>query len=92
MDAALLARRTTTDELRAAAVSVAGWRGASRAVPAAQLAAESALETRGRLRILGAGLAAPELQVEIRTPRPAGGCGRRVVRRVPRWQWSSTAG
>jgi hypothetical protein len=69
MDAALLAGRTTTDALRAAASATSGWPGASRAVRAAGLAdgrAESPLETRGRLRILGSGLPAPELQVEIR--------------------------
>jgi hypothetical protein len=81
MDAALLAERTTTDEIRAAAFAMSGWPGASRAVRAAGLAdgrAESPLETRGRLRILGSGLPAPELQVEIH----AGG---RLVAVVDAW-------
>jgi hypothetical protein len=68
MDAAVLARRTTVDELRAAANAVHRWPGAARAVRAVALAdgrAESPLETRGRLRIIGAGLPTPELQVEI---------------------------
>ena len=69
IDAALLAGRTTLDEVRAAAAAVHHWPGASRAARAAALAdgrAESPLETRGRLRIVGAGLPGPELQVEIR--------------------------
>ena len=37
-----------------------------RAVSLADGRAESPLETRGRLRIVGAGLATPNLQVEIR--------------------------
>jgi hypothetical protein len=76
MDAAMLAGRTTLAEVRAAAAAVHHWPGAARAVRAAALAdgrAESPLETRGRLRIVGAGLPSPELQVEIR----AG--GRRVA-------------
>jgi hypothetical protein len=70
MDAALLAERTTAAELRGAAESVTGWRGAARAVRAVSQAdgrAESPLETRGRLRIVGSGLPTPLLQVEIRT-------------------------
>jgi hypothetical protein len=70
MDAALLAGRTTLEEVRAAAAAVHHWPGAARAVRAAALAdgrAESPLETRGRLRIVGGGLPAPELQVEIHT-------------------------
>ena len=69
MDAALLAGRTTPADLAAGVAAAAGWRGAARAARAAGLAdgrAESPLETRGRLRILGAGLPTPELQVEIR--------------------------
>jgi predicted transcriptional regulator of viral defense system len=69
MDAALLADRTTLPDLRLAAAAAKGWRGAARAARAVELAdgrAESALETRGRLRIVGAGLPTPELQVEIR--------------------------
>ena len=68
MDAGLLAGRTTVEELRVAAGAVARWPGAARAVRAAALAdgrAESPLETRGRLRIVGAGFPTPALQVEI---------------------------
>ena len=81
MDAALLAGRTTPDELRVAAASVRHWPGAAGAVRAAAHAdgrAESPLETRGRLRIVGAGLPSPELQVEIR----AGG---RLIGVVDAW-------
>ena len=70
MDAAVLAERTTLEELRAAAATIHHWPGASRAVRAAALTdgrAESPLETRGRLRIIGSGLPTPELQVEIRS-------------------------
>jgi hypothetical protein len=69
MDAGLLADRTTIADLRSAAATVHHWPGASRAVRAVSLAdgrAESPLETRGRLRIIGAGLPSPDLQVEIR--------------------------
>lgn len=69
MDAALLFGRTTPAELRSAAAGVRSWPGgigAGRAVSLADGRAESPLETRGRLRILGAGLPSPELQVEIR--------------------------
>jgi hypothetical protein len=69
MDAALLAGRTTPDELATAAAEARSWPGAAGAVRAASLAdgrAESPLETRGRLRIVGSGLSTPELQVEIR--------------------------
>ncbi|MCW2700136.1 MAG: uncharacterized protein JWQ45_1671 [Blastococcus sp.] len=68
MDAALLVGRTTAEELRSAAAGAHGWPGAPRAVRAAALAdgrAESPLESRGRLRIVGSGLPGPELQVEI---------------------------
>ncbi|NYJ05101.1 type IV toxin-antitoxin system AbiEi family antitoxin domain-containing protein [Petropleomorpha daqingensis] len=68
MDAALLAERTTSRELRSAASAATGWPGARRAARAAQLAdgrAESPLETRGRLRIAGSGFDVPALQVEI---------------------------
>lgn len=81
MDAGLLAGRTTVADLRAAADLVRRWPGAPRAVRAAALAdgrAESPLETRGRLRMVGAGLPAPELQVEIH----AGG---RLVGVVDAW-------
>jgi hypothetical protein len=81
MDAALLAGRTTIDELCAAAAAIHHWPGAARAVRAAALAdgrAESPLETRGRLRIIGSGLPVPELQVEIRS-------GGRLVGVVDAW-------
>lgn len=68
MDAALLAGRTTPEQLVRTAAAQRQWRGAPDAVRAAGLAdgrAESPLETRGRLRIAGAGLPMPELQVEI---------------------------
>jgi hypothetical protein len=81
LDAALLARRVTPAQLTAAADALRGWRQAPRAVRAVALAdgrAESPLETRGRLRIIGAGLPTPELQVEIR----AGG---RLVGVVDGW-------
>jgi hypothetical protein len=69
LDAALLARLTTPGQLAEAARAAAAWPGARRAARAVALAdgrAESALETRGRLRIVGAGLPPMELQVEIR--------------------------
>jgi hypothetical protein len=81
MDAGLLAERTTRDELVAAATAVRHWPGAAGALRAATLAdgrAESPLETRGRLRIVGAGFPVPELQVEIRT-------GGRLVAVVDGW-------
>ncbi|WP_456593393.1 type IV toxin-antitoxin system AbiEi family antitoxin domain-containing protein [Blastococcus sp. SYSU DS1024] len=70
MDSALVAERLTTHDLRTAAAAVSSWPGGIAAVRAAGLAderAESPLETRGRLRMLGAGLPSPVLQVEIRT-------------------------
>jgi predicted transcriptional regulator of viral defense system len=69
IDAGLLAEQASLPELQRTVEAMKGWRGAARAVRAVQLAdgrAESALETRGRLRIVGAGLPTPELQVEIR--------------------------
>lgn len=70
MDAALLAEQTTKADLQRAIAAARGWPGILRAARAVSLAdgrAESPLETRGRLRIVGAGLPAPELQVEIRS-------------------------
>jgi hypothetical protein len=70
MDAALLAGRTTPRELSHVATAQRSWRGAPRARRAIGLAdgrAESPLESRGRLRIVGSGLPTPELQVEIRS-------------------------
>jgi hypothetical protein len=81
MDAALLAGRTTAAGLVRAAASVRRWRGGPRVARAVALAdgrAESPLETRGRLRIVGSRFPAPELQVEIRT-------GGRLVGVVDAW-------
>lgn len=69
MDAALRTRRLELGDLRTAAAAARSWPGGLAAVRAASLAdrrAESPLETRGRLRIVGACLPTPELQVEIR--------------------------
>ena len=81
LDAALLAEHVTPEQLRHATATAAHWAGARRAVRAVELAdgrAESPLETRGRLRILGSGLPTPELQVEIRV-------GGRLVAVVDGW-------
>jgi len=70
MDAALLAGRVTPSQLREALSRERSWRGGARADRALSLTdgrAESPLETRGRLRIVGAGFPTPELQVEIRS-------------------------
>jgi hypothetical protein len=72
MDAALLAGRSSRADLERAVAAAARWPGAAQASRATALAngrAESPLETRGRLRILGSGLPVPELQVEIRAGR-----------------------
>ena len=69
MDAALLAGLTRARELRGALVGQHSWPGTARARRAVGLAdgrAESPLESRGRLRLVGAGLTPDELQVEIR--------------------------
>lgn len=69
IDAALLAEKVSPGQLRDAATRARHWPGGTRADRAIGLAdgrSESALETRGRLRIVGAGLPRPELQVEIR--------------------------
>jgi hypothetical protein len=68
LDAALLAQRVTARELADGVRALRGWPGARRAARAVALAdgrAESPLETRGRLRIVGAGLPTPDLQTEI---------------------------
>jgi hypothetical protein len=81
MDFALLAQRTTPEQLSDAAAAVRHWRGATAAGRAVLLAdgrAESPLETRGRLRLTGSGLPPSALQVEIRT-------GGRVVGVVDAW-------
>ncbi|TFV67283.1 UNVERIFIED_ORG: hypothetical protein E4P37_03790 [Bacillus sp. AZ43] len=67
MDAALLRDRVRPDDLAAAVATARTWPGAPRAARAVSLAdgrAESPLETRGRLRLVGMGLT-PQLQVEI---------------------------
>ena len=69
LDAALLAGAVTGQQLAEGVSAMTGWPGARRAARAVAFAdgrAESPLETRGRLRIAGAGLPPPELQVEIR--------------------------
>jgi hypothetical protein len=72
MDAALHAGLVTPAELRALVLECTHWHAIGRAAQAVGLAdgrAESPLETRGRLRMLGSGLPAPELQVEVHGPR-----------------------
>lgn len=68
LDAALLAGRVTTGDLTDGVASLRGWPRTGRAARAVTLAdgrAESPLETRGRLRIVGAGFPSPDLQTEI---------------------------
>jgi hypothetical protein len=70
LDAALRSGATTSAELRGATEALRGWPRVRRAVRAVDLAdgrAESPLETRGRLRLVGAGFTPTELQVEIRS-------------------------
>ena len=72
MDAGLHAEAVTAAELRSVVLDQSHWYGIGRAARAAGLAdgrAESPLETKGRLRILGSGLPVPELQVELRGAR-----------------------
>ncbi|MGY1749366.1 type IV toxin-antitoxin system AbiEi family antitoxin domain-containing protein [Modestobacter sp. SYSU DS0511] len=72
MDAALHSGVVTAAELRAAVLDATHWYGIGGAARAAGLAdgrAESPLETRGRLALLGSGLPAPELQVELHGPQ-----------------------
>jgi hypothetical protein len=81
LDAALLADLVTPEQLARAAAAATTWPGARAAVRAVGLAdgrAESPLETRGRLRIVGSGLPIPQLQVEIRV-------GGRLVAVVDAW-------
>lgn len=69
MDAALLAGSTTREQLLHTVAGQHSWPGTPRARRAIELTdgrAESPLETRGRLRLVGAGLRPDELQVEIR--------------------------
>ena len=77
MDSAVLVGSTTSAELRQAVTAQSAWPGVVRARRAIELT-ESPLETRGRLRMLGAGPPAPQLQVEIRT-------GGRLVAVVDAW-------
>ncbi|WNV75367.1 type IV toxin-antitoxin system AbiEi family antitoxin domain-containing protein [Geodermatophilus sp. DSM 44513] len=68
MDSALLVESTTPGELTRIAAAQQSWRGVAAARRAIRLAdgrAESPLETRGRLRMVGVGLPTPGLQVEI---------------------------
>ncbi len=70
LDCALLRERVTVRELRRVLSGQHAWPGAVKAARAVGLAdgrAESPLETRGRLRLVGAGLPPDDLQVEIRT-------------------------
>lgn len=72
MDFALLVERTSVVDLQRAAAAAQYWPGTPAAMRALRLTdgrAESPLETRGRLRMLGAGLPAPQLQVEIHASR-----------------------
>lgn len=72
MDAALHSGAVTAAELREAVLQETHWYGiaaAARAVGLADERAESPLETLGRLRMLGSGLPAPELQVDLYGPR-----------------------
>ncbi|WP_460683164.1 hypothetical protein [Modestobacter lapidis] len=69
IDAALLRRHTSPAELERATAAVRRWPGSARAARAVALAdgrAESPLESRGRLRVIGAGLPVFEPQVEVR--------------------------
>ncbi len=68
LDAALLEGKVSGRQLTDGLAVLRGWPGAGRAVRAVALAdgrAESPLETRGRLRMVGAGLPSAELQTEI---------------------------
>lgn len=72
LDAALHARLVTRRQLVAAVHAAPHWVGvgeAGRALSFADGRAESALESRGRLRLLGSGLPVPELQVELHDAR-----------------------
>lgn len=72
MDAALHARTVSRPQLAAAVHFARHWVGvgnAGRALSHADGRAESPLESRGRLRLLGSGFPVPELQVELHGPR-----------------------
>ncbi|MFQ1003530.1 type IV toxin-antitoxin system AbiEi family antitoxin domain-containing protein [Modestobacter sp. SSW1-42] len=86
MDAALHSEEVTEAELRTAVLEQTHWAGIGAAARAAGLAdgrAESPLETLGRLRMLGSGLPAPELQMDLHGPRG-------FVGRVDAW-WEDAA-
>ncbi|MGY1699582.1 hypothetical protein [Geodermatophilus sp. SYSU D00766] len=81
LDAALRDGLVTRHEVRAAVLRATHWVGignAARALGLADGRAESPLETRGRLALLGVGLPTPELQVELHGPRG-------LVARVDAW-------
>lgn len=81
MDAALLAERTAPELLLRAGQAARhrpGATAAARAVGLADGRAESPLESRGRLRLIGSGFAPTALQVEIRV-------GSRLVAVVDAW-------
>jgi hypothetical protein len=72
MDAALHARTVARPQLAAAVRFARHWVGvgnAGRALSYADGRAESPLESRGRLRLLGSGFPVPELQVELHGAR-----------------------
>jgi hypothetical protein len=76
LDAGLLAGRVTAQDLTDGVAALRSWPGARRAARAVTLAdgrAESPLETRCRLRIVGAGLPRPQLQTEIHAGGRLGG-------------------
>ena len=86
LDAALHSKAVTAGELRTAVLEQTHWSGigaAARAVGLADGRAESPLETLGRLRMLGSGLPAPELQIELHGARG-------FVGRVDAW-WEDAA-
>jgi hypothetical protein len=70
-DAAMHARAVDREELTAAVMAARHWVGvgvAARALSLADGRAESPLESRGRLRLVGSGLPVPDLQVELHAP------------------------
>ena len=72
LDAALHSEAVTAAELRTTVLAQTHWPGigaAARAVGLADGRAESPLETLGRLRMLGSGLPAPELQMDLHGPQ-----------------------
>jgi hypothetical protein len=72
IDAAIHAEGVTRAALRAAVLRATHWVGigsAARALDLSDGRAESPLESRGRLALVAAGLAPPELQVELHGPQ-----------------------